>query len=223
MKILFYLVFMSLFLGMMGWGIARGRKRNPWLGILIGLGCGVIIFFPFRSYRIAVLDPVLHQALVSDAIDETNEIVIPGFPHAYNPSLIAVKDGYLLSFRVKSFNFPTYLKKLGNVRTSYIGLVKLNREWEICGEPYLLDLRSYSSNHVSSSAQDARLFQFNDKILLFFNDYGATRHRSSYALYMTQLIEKDGKFQAKPAKLLNYEKRISIEKNWSPFSVDQKL
>jgi predicted GH43/DUF377 family glycosyl hydrolase len=216
--ILFSLSFSAIFLF---FAIRRKRSRIFWP--IIGACIGLAVLFPFRTYRVAPLDPSLEASLTNDSIINTTDISIPGYPNAYNPSLIPYEEGYLLSFRVKYYDFASYIRKLCNVRTDYLGLVKLNRQLKICGEPYLLDLQSYDDT-LSHSAQDARLFKLGQKVLLFFNDYGATRHRSSYALYVTELIEKEGQLQPKQrAKQLKYENMISIEKNWIPFVAAGKL
>lgn len=215
---LFSLSFATIFLF-----FARRHKRSCIVWPLLGACLGLAVLFPFRTYKIAPLDAHFQERLTRDALLQTKEISIPGYPEAYNPSLIPYKEGYLLSFRVKRHDFSTFVRKIYNVRTSYIGVVKLNQQLEICSKPYLLDLVSYDEN-PSHSAQDARLLQHNDKILLVFNDYGATRHRSSYALYVTELVEQEGKLQPKErATLLKYENMLSIEKNWVPFSAKGKL
>lgn len=216
-------IFLSLLFASVALFFALRYKRSRILWPLIGALLGVAILLPFRTYKVAPLNPALKESIVNDAIINTRDIVIPGYKDAYNPSLIPFEDGYLLSFRVKYYNLKTYINKIWNVRTSHIGLVKLNKKLEICEKPYLLEITSYS-DHLSNSAQDARLFKIGERILLFFNDYGSTRHRSSYSLYVVELLEKEGKFQAKErATLLKYDNMLSIEKNWTPFLSEDKL
>jgi len=223
MQLVLVPIFLSAFFASVALFFALRYKRNRILWPFIGAFLGIAALLPFRTYRVAPLNPALEASIVSDSIINTKDILIPGYPDAYNPSLIPYEEGYLLSFRVRYYNLKTFIKKVCNVRTAYVGLVKLNRQLEISGEPYLLDLTSYA-DHSSTSAQDARLFKMGEKILLFFNDYGSTRHRSCYSLYVTELIEKEGKFQAKQhATLLKYDSMLSIEKNWIPFLSNDKL
>jgi len=199
-------------------------KRNKIVSLLIAVCCTAVIFIPFRAYKIALLDPGLKKAIQEDVILKTKKIFIPQYPGAYNPSIIPYEDGYLLSFRVKSYNFLTLLKKISNVRTSYLGFVKLNKNFEISGEPYLLDLQSNTSPGFTGFAQDARLFRFQDQILLIYNDYGSCRARSCYSLFVTEMVEKEGRLvQKSPSRLLAYDKMISIEKNWAPFEFEGNL
>ncbi len=223
MNLLFITTFIAISFAILFLFFAIRLKRSLIFWPLFGACIGLAAFFPFRTYRIAPLNSHLEVNLSNTSIINTTEIHIPGYPDAYNPSLIPFEDGYLLSFRVRYHDLASYVRKLCNVRTDYIGLVKLNRKLEVCSEPYLLDLRSYDECS-SHSAQDARLFKHGKQVLLFFNDYGATRHRSSYALYVTELIENEGKLQPKQrAKQLKYENMISIEKNWVPFAAAEKI
>jgi predicted GH43/DUF377 family glycosyl hydrolase len=202
-----------------GVGAFTLTRRNRWLWAIVGACSAVALLFPFRAYKITGLDPRVEKNISGDAIRMTKDLVIPGFPNAYNPSLIPYQDGYLLSFRAKYHSPATLVRKWFNQRTAYIGLVRLNHQLELCEKPYLLDLRSYSQD-PSSSAQDARLFRFGDKILLFFNDYGATKERSCYSLYVAELKSLKGPHFA---TRLNYGKMLNVEKNWTPFSSDEKL
>jgi predicted GH43/DUF377 family glycosyl hydrolase len=222
-----HLVFVTIFITICFAGIALALaiqyKFNRILWSLFGACLGVAVLFPFRSYRISPLNLALKESITSDSIIYTRNISIPGYPDAYNPSLIPYEGGYLLSFRVKHYNLKTNIKKLCISRTSFVGLVKLNRQFEICAEPYLLDLTSYAE-HSSTTAQDARLFRVDDKILLFFNDYGSTRHRTCHSMYVAELNEKNGKLQSKQrATLLKYDDMIATEKNWIPFISADKV
>ena len=223
MELIFIPILSFLFFGIITRLLAQRYKRNVIVWPIIGAFLGVSVLYPFRTYKISRLNPELGNNLSNSSIIMSKEIVIPGHPDAYNPSIISYKDGYLLSFRIRYHDIPSYIQKVCNVRTSYLGLVKLNRKLEICSEPYLLDIKSYS-DHSSSSAQDARLFTFGEKILLFFNDYGITYDRMCCSLYVAELTENNGKLQPeKRATLLSYENMRSTEKNWIPFSSNDKL
>ena len=197
---------------------AKNKNRNKWFSLSVGVVVTIVALLPFRTYKVSILEPSIQQNLSDQSILQTKEISIPGYPGAYNPSLIPCEDGYLLSFRVKKYDVASWLKKIKNVRTSYLGLVKLDRHFQICEKPYLLDIYSYASDQISHSAQDARLFQMDGKTLLIFNDYGDSFHRHNYKLYCVELIQQSGKWKPQGAALpLNYEKQITIEKNWTPF------
>ncbi len=223
MQLILVPIFLTVSFALAALYFAIRSDRNRLLWSLVGAWLGVAVLFPFRTYRIPPLDASLRDYLSNEAVLSTKEIVIPGFPQAYNPSLLPFKEGYLLSFRVRYYNASTFLQKICSVRTSFLGLVPLDRQFKVCGQPHLLQIRSYE-DRVSSSMQDGRLFQMGDKILLFFNDYGATRHRSSFAQYVVELVEQQGKLQPKErAKQLRYPNMTSIEKNWIPFVAQGQL
>ena len=67
-----------------------------------------VCFFLFCSFQMpslyfgarpAELDSRLADALSQNSLIRTRQIAIPGYPKAFNPSLILYEDGYLLSFR----------------------------------------------------------------------------------------------------------------------------
>ncbi len=72
-------------------------------------------------------------------------ITIPGYPYAYNPSIVPLDDGFLLSFRYRPED-----------KKSIVGLVRLNKNFEVVGEPTLLA--------SSRTLEDARLFWHDGKV-----------------------------------------------------------
>lgn len=167
------------------------------------------------------IDSFLKQHLYETAIVSQTQISLPGYPHAYNPSLIPYQDGYLLSFRYTT-RLPEEIR-FHRIDASFIGIAKLNHRFQLIPESVqLLKIQSHASR-FSLSAEDGRLFLFKDKIYLFFNDRPAIDPKG-FAMYFAELIETQGLFQLKtPAKPLYYPSAISIEKNWSPFVAQDKL
>lgn len=213
----------SLLLGIGAAGLAWFLQYNPVAWGATGVCLGWVLVYPFRTYRIGTLDPSLVSSLRDEAVIETRRLVVPGHRQAYNPSLIRHRDGYLLSFRIRYHSWATFIKRVVNVKTSFLGIARLNDRFEVCCAPYLLSLQSYSERD-SDTAQDGRLIWFDDRILLFFNDYGSTGNRSSCAIYVAVLVEKDGKLRPEgPARMLTYQKMGPIEKNWVPFVADGEL
>ena len=92
----------------------------------------------------------------------TKRISLNKYPEAYNPSIIQVPEGLLLTFRyVPDLNQQPWL--------SYIGIVLLNDLLEPISEPELLDTRLGSS--LPSQSEDARIFSYAGRIYLIFNNY----------------------------------------------------
>ncbi len=159
--------------------------------------------------------------LCSEPILETKQIVIPGYPNAYNPSLIAYKNGYLLSFRFTS-RFPASLQD-HRTDASFVGLARLDKKFKLSEKStQLLKIRSHS-DRFSLTAEDARLLQIGEKIFIFFNDLHP-KNPDGFAMYFAEMIEKRGVFLLKEsAKLLKYPFAKEIEKNWAPFSCENRL
>lgn len=190
---------------------------------------GVCFFlFTFLSFSLEAaplseIDTILEQSLYRSCIVHTKQIKIPGYPNAYNPSLIPYKDGYLLSFRYIC-RYPKTGEKRFRQDVSLIGIVKLDKKFNVLENTVqLLHLVSYSSQ-FSLSAEDARLLLVGDRIFFFFNDLPLVQTSDKFAMYFGELIEEQSLFVLKgPAKFLNYPFANPIEKNWSPFFIGDKL
>ncbi len=169
------------------------------------------------------VDTFLGAILSKTSIVSSRQIKVPGYPSAYNPSLIPYKDGYLLSFRYTS-RCPETVKNSCRTDVSFIGVARLDKNFKVSEKSIqLLNITSYSSK-ISLYAEDARLLKIGERIFIFFNDLPFTEASGEFAMYFGELIEAQGVFALKePAKLLNYTNAIQIEKNWSPFVSDGRL
>lgn len=177
----------------------------------------------FSLLAASEVDSFLQSLLSKTAIIDTKQIKIRGYPNAYNPSLIPYKDGYLLSFRFISRR-PDAVKTDFRTDLSFIGVARLDKKFRVSEKTIqLLNIISHSQK-ISLTAEDARLFNIDNRIFIFFNDLPLFQTHDGFAMYFAELIEERGIFVLKgPAKLLNYPFAISIEKNWSPFLYGNKL
>lgn len=176
---------------------------------------GLYFFFLPTEKRVPPL-----EGLAQEAIVQTKRIRIPGFAKAFNPSLISYKEGYLLSFRIRHrLASPESRKK----DVSFLGVVRLDKRFRVLPRTaQQLEVISYAP-HVSSTAEDARLFLIEDRIFCIFNDFLPSK-KEGCALYCGELVETAGKWALKEAaKPLRYARAIPIEKNWSPFVAEGKL
>ncbi|MBU6446770.1 MAG: hypothetical protein KGQ49_05160 [Verrucomicrobia bacterium] len=170
------------------------------------------------------VDALMAQLLCKDCIVKSQQINIPEYRQAYNPSMIPYKGGYLLSFRYRT-RFPTKFKNAYRDDVSLIGVVKLDQNFKVVPKTaQILNIVSYSSDY-SLTAEDARLFNVGNRIFIIFNDIPMLNIQGLNAMYLAELVEERGglfalKDQAKP---LNYLYARAVEKNWSPFVADGKL
>jgi predicted GH43/DUF377 family glycosyl hydrolase len=169
------------------------------------------------------VDQFLKPLLSKASIVKTTQIKIPGYPNAYNPSLIPYKEGYLLSFRYTS-RYPESVKIQSRSDASFVGLVRLDKKFRVSEKTVqLLNIMSHSPT-FSLSAEDARLFKVGERIFIIFNDLPLLQTPGKFAMYLGELHEEQGKFVLKEAsKPLRYAHAIHVEKNWSPFSIGDKL
>ncbi len=183
----------------------------------------MLLLFNLNAVQSNEVDLFLGQILVNESIINSRQIKIPEYPNAYNPSIIPYKSGFLLSFRYVS-RCPEKFK--GNFRTdvSFIGIVKLDKNFKVVEKSVqLLNVLS-SSSKFSLSAEDARLFNISDRIFIVFNDLPVSEAPNEFAMYFGEIIEEQGSFILKaPAKPFQYFDARSVEKNWSPFVSENKL
>jgi predicted GH43/DUF377 family glycosyl hydrolase len=152
---------------------------------------------------------------------ETKRIYIEDFPEAWNPSMIKVDQGYLMSFR-----YTPDVESQGWI--SYIGVVLLDEEFNPISKPQLLRTRLKNSKTPSQS-EDARIFKFKDRMFLIYNDnvdiiYPATWQRRD--MFMAELFYTDHQFILGPPLKLIYEEKYQSrfwQKNWVPFEKDGAL
>jgi predicted GH43/DUF377 family glycosyl hydrolase len=150
-----------------------------------------------------------------DVVTSTKRIRLKEFSTIWNPSIVKVKHGFLLSFRYCLA--PTY------PWISYVGVVFLNDKLEPISTPQLLNTRDEASI-TSSQAEDARLVVFNNEIYLLYNDNVEVENPNYTVdrrdMYISKLsIHKHKVTLEKPLKLFHTEKyhQIRLQKNWVPF------
>lgn len=151
----------------------------------------------------------------SKIVSATKRIYLPNHQGAYNPSIIEFTDGYLLTFRF----LPD---RTHQPWVSQIGVVLLNKSFEPTSEPEILDTR-FNFKSTPSQAEDARIFSFNDKLYLIYNDnvdliFPTLWERRD--MYIAELIYDNNQFYlGDPVKLTHETKYRNVlwQKNWSPF------
>lgn len=156
-----------------------------------------------------------------DLVIATKRIYLDQYPNAWNPSIFQIDNQYLLTFRYCPEQNILSL-------TSCIGIVVLNDQFEPVSTPQLLNTRS-KNNKVSFQSEDARIFQYKDRLFLIYND-NADTNVTSYAdrrdMYIAELFYADGVFSLVAPTKLVYEAKYSsqiVQKNWVPFVKDEAL
>ncbi|CRX39549.1 hypothetical protein [Estrella lausannensis] len=158
------------------------------------------------------------ESNLSDFVREVKKIEVPGYPHAFNPSIIRWKGKILLSFR--------YLPDLKNKFLSCIGLMFVDENFESAGDPYILPLK-LSSGSFPSRAEDGRLLYVGEKLMLVYSDCKDVKvSRGGFRVYITELLHNGSQFEIGPEICLNeYPQNDPSrrEKNWVPFDYNGEL
>jgi predicted GH43/DUF377 family glycosyl hydrolase len=141
------------------------------------------------------------------------------YPDAFNPSIIAYEDGYLLTFR--------YTPHQKNESISYIGICQLNRYLDPIAAPEIL-LTRHQNSVAQSQSEDARLFRYKGKIFVIYNDNIDLNNPTIYDrrdMFISEVIRLQDRFVlSSPLKLFCQEKQSRAwEKNWVPFEWNHNL
>lgn len=97
---------------------------------------------------------------IKNIITATNKIIIDEYPKAFNPSIIKVDQGFLLTFReVPDPSKPWF---------SNIGIVRLNESLQPISKPQILNTRS--NPEEPSQTEDARIFSCKGDLYVMYND-----------------------------------------------------
>ena len=139
------------------------------------------------------------------AVVKSSLLHVPGYPYAFNPSVIALKNGsYQLFFRVEGKE----VSRINDVTfyNSKIGYVYLDKTFKVKSEPKLIQ-------GLTDFAEDPRAIESNEQVIL---TYSALIPCQNYArgIYYTRL---DAANKSSKPKLYDLQNKM-VEKNWIPFT-----
>lgn len=184
---------------------------------------GLVFTFPLScivSQRLFAGDIIEDLLTAQEIVIATTEIKLDKFPGAFNPSIIKIPEGFLLTFR--------YCPDVYNSGLSYIGVVLLNEMLEQVSEPKLLSARSKQSR-TPSQAEDARVFSYKGRLFLIYNDNVEITNPQTWErrdIFIAELSFGDNDFKlSSPLKLVYNEKYHTQmwQKNWVPFEWNNTL
>lgn len=148
---------------------------------------------------------------------KVTKITIPGIVDPYNGSIIEYGNGYLLAFRFDKNKFKWQEKKSEDNQQAYIGLITLDEQYHPTSDATIYDPKSNSPG--ISQTEDPRLFKWNDKIFLLYNDSIDGTVFGPRKMHLAEITSPSGakNLEFGPAIRLVYDQEIKTEKNWSPF------
>lgn len=152
---------------------------------------------------------------VKEIVSSTFQIKLDAYPQAFNPSIIEIDAGYVLTFR--------YLPEpVAQPWICFIGIVLLDRSFRQISPAQLLDAR-FDNLDVPSQTEDARIFAYQGNLYVTYNDSREVTNTTANDrrdIYVAKLTYKDNHFiLSDPVKLIHpdmYSVR-NWEKNWTPF------
>lgn len=175
-----------------------------------------MISAPFKLFT-DISETDLEQNLSKFVVD-VKKIDVPGYPHAFNPSVIRWKGKLLLTFR--------YLPDLKNKFLSCIGLMFVDEEFNPLSEPSILPLKLFSGSHPSR-AEDGRLVYIGDRLMLVYSDCKEVKvSKAGFRVYITELIHNGEEFEPVREICLDDYPQCDPgrrEKNWVPFDYKGNL
>lgn len=172
----------------------------------------LFLVFSLFGIEIACDSPILNEARCLEANSEiffsVKKIEIPKCKNAYNPSIIATNEGYILFFRYDEPKEHFFLeKRVGGC--TYIGYCRLSKDLEVVTNPKFLDLKS-------SYAEDPRVVALKGKIYVFYNDVDC---KDSFKRRMKIAVLEEKTLHVQGIYFLPGAKR-KVEKNWTPLVVE---
>lgn len=157
---------------------------------------------------------------IQDFVLGTQKLEVPGYPHAFNPSIIRWNGELLMTFRIipdrkQSFN-------------SEIGAVWLDEEFCPISEPQILDLKPLNAlPHVPSRAEDARLVSVGASLYIVYDDNRDEKiTRGGFRVYIAKLDVVDRLIVPKQIEAITRfegESQNIREKGWVPFEYSDEL
>ena len=158
---------------------------------------------------------IYRQEERSSIVLATKRLIFPSYPNAFNPSLALTNFGLLLTFR--------YIPEPETPWISQVGIVRLDEEsLEPLSAPQLLQFPS-EKRKTPCQAEDARIFHYNAKTYILYNDNTEIINSSEKArrdMFIAQLQEIEHSFVlSEPVKLFSHDhyQEVTCQKNWVPF------
>jgi len=158
------------------------------------------------------------NSLAQDFVLETKRVEVPGYPYAFNPSMVRWRNFILMSFRT----IPDPKKPF----TCWIGVILLDQEFNPIGDAQILSTRDQESP-VPPRGEDARLFFIGDKLYIAYSDNPYPKITGGgFRMVLGELVYGNGLFSIHELRRLeDFEGRREDlrEKNWVPFEYNGRL
>ena len=171
------------------------------------------------------------EDLQQDFILESKKIDIPGFPYAFNPSMIRCNGAILMCVRIGSYpccsdseealpcRIPT------NRVTTEVGIVVLNDDFEVIRPLQVLSIPNLDPS-IPFYPQDPRLISINQRIYAVYNNYVKIDSVPMNRMHFAELLFEGERFLlGEPTCCMQFDHSPvkKTEKNWAPFEYQGQL
>lgn len=170
-----------------------------------------------------ISDEIDLEERVQDFVLETKQITIPGYPYAFNPSIVRWQGRLLMSFR----EIPPRASTRDNLLfdsggPSRIALVWLGEDWTPISIPQVLTLALEKRKHPAPCrSEDARLIAVGEKLYIVYSDNkNKIVTERGYRMYTAEVtFDGVGFSVSNTDRLVRFEgeNQNRREKNWVPF------
>ncbi len=159
-----------------------------------------------------------------DIVESRQEIKFPFFyGRTFNPGIIAIEGGYLLSFRSNTAGVFSWIKhNLLLERKIYLNFITLDQSFSPKGK----------ISSFAQGGQDARLIEVKGGIYAVYNDE-SQEETLARRMFISEVVLEDKQVRLCPKKKLTFPKTKEFaerglitsdrEKNWSPFVYEGAL
>jgi len=165
------------------------------------------------------------ERTTQDFFIDTKQLTIPGYSHAFNPSLVRWKDQWLMSFRV--IVSPADVSSIASATESDVGLIFLDEALNPIGTPQFLSLDHPGMMRPKLLAEDARLVVVEETLYLIYSaNKEAKIEDAGFRMYVAQLGEDEKGFFVINNEILSCFDAMNPckrEKNWVPFIYENDL
>jgi len=173
----------------------------------------------FGMYAACCSELLNLEDMAQDYVIGVKQIKLSQYPYAFNPSIVRWRGKLVVSFRV--LQNPSYAQPFN----SDIGIVFLDDEFEVVGDPYILPLRRPESS-VPNRAEDGRLIVCNDRLYCVYSDCEEERvTRGGFRVYIAELSFENDRWHVDAERITWFTgmSENRREKNWVPFVYNDTL
>lgn len=190
---------------------------------LVRLSVMTFIITLMFSYSFAEEQLLDLEKFYEGLVLEEKQIEIPGYPHAFNASIVRWNGSLLMSFR--------FIPDPKSSFTCYLGIVFLDEEFNVISKPQILDFRG-SLITAPSRAEDARLVVMDERLFIIYDDnIDKVITRGGFRVFAAELILADMFLMPLQFELINIECLLRFdgenqnrrEKGWVPFDYHGSL